>query len=90
MVKGWAAAQVLEAVEAQLAGDDFTSAERLESIVMGVGDELTESTGARVRSQPPVRVALTGTGAGLPLWEPMRLLGRDETLRRIEAARARL
>ena len=90
IVKGRAAAEVLEAVEAQLADDDFSSAERLEAIVMGVGDELTESIGQRVRSQPPVRVALTGTGAGLPLWEPMRLLGKDETLRRLHAARARL
>ena len=90
VVKGRAAAEVLEAVEARLAGDDFSAAERLEAIVMGVGDELTESTGARVRSQPPVRVALTGRGAGLPLWEPMRLLGRAETLRRLQAARARL
>ncbi len=90
MVKGRAAAQVLEAVEARLAGDDFSSAERLEAIVMGVGDELTESTGARVRSQPPVRVALSGTDAGLPLWEPMRLLGKAETLARLQAARARL
>ena len=90
IVKGRAAAEVLEAVEARLAGDDFTSAERLEAIVMGVGDELTESVGARVRSQPPVRVALTGTNAGLPLWEPMRLLGRDTVLARLRAARARL
>ena len=90
IVKGRAAAQVLEAVEARLAGDDFASAERLEAIVMGVGDELTGSMGARVRSQPPVRVALSGSGAGLPLWEPMRLLGKAETLRRLQAARARL
>ena len=90
ITKGRAAAEVLEAVEARLADDDFTSAERLEAIVMGVGDELTERIGARVRSQPPVRVALTGTSAGLPLWEPMRLLGRDETLRRLRAAQARL
>jgi len=90
IVKGRAAAGVLEAVEARLAGDDFSSAERLEAIVMGVGDELTESIGQRVRSQPPVRVALTGTGAGLPLWEPMRLLGKDATLARIRKARSRL
>ena len=90
IVKGRAAAQVLEAVEVRLAGDDFTSAERLEAIVMGVGDELTESIGARVRSQPPVRVALTGRGAGLPLWEPMLLLGKDETLSRVRKARSRL
>ena len=90
VVKGRAAAQVLEAVEARLAGDDFTSTERLEAVVMGVGDELTESIGARVRSQPPVRVALTGTGAGLPLWEPMRLLGKEETLARLRKAMSRL
>ena len=90
VVKGRSAAQVLEAVEARLAGDDFTSAERLEAIVMSVGDELTESIGARVRSQPPVRVALTGTGAGLPLWEPMRLLGKEETLARLRKAMSRL
>ena len=90
IVKGRSAAEVLEAVEARLADDDFSSAERLEAIVMGVGDELTQSVGARVRSQPPVRVALTGTGAGLPLWEPMRLLGKAETLGRLQAARARL
>ena len=90
IVKGRAAAEVLEAVEARLADDDFSSAERLEAIVMGVGDELSESVGARVRSQPPVRVALTGTGAGLPLWEPMRLLGRDTVLARLRAAQARL
>ena len=90
IVKGRAAAPVLEAVEARLAGDDFTSAARLESIVMGVGDELTESLGVRVRSQPPVRVAVTGTGAGLPLWEPMLLLGKEETLSRLQAALERL
>ena len=90
MVKGRAAPEVLEAVAAGLVADDFSSAERLEYLVMGVGDELTDRLGVRVRSQPPVRVALTGAAAGLPLWEPMRLLGRDETLRRIEAARARL
>ena len=90
MVKGRAAAQVLELVEARLTDDDFSSAARLESIVMGAGDELSENLGVRVRSQPPVRVALSGSGAGLPLWEPMRLLGRDETLRRLRAARDRL
>ena len=90
IVKGRAAAEVLDVVESRLADDDFSSAERLEAIVMGVGDELTESVGARVRSQPPVRVALTGSGAGLPLWEPMRLLGKDETLARIRRARSRL
>ena len=90
MVNGRAAAEVLDIVISRLAEDGFTSAESLEAAVMGAGDELTERLGVRVRSQPPVRVALTGTGAGLPLWEPMRLLGKGETLRRLRAARNRL
>ncbi len=90
MVKGRAAASVLELATSRLAADDFTSAARLQEIVMGVGDELTERLGARVRSQPPVRVALTGTGAGLPLWEPMRRIGKDEVLARLNRALQRL
>lgn len=38
----------------------------------------------------PLRVALTGRTVGLPLFEVMEWLGRDETLRRLEAARSRL
>lgn len=90
MVKGRAAAEVLDLVSERLAGDDFSSADRLESIVMGAGDEIGARLGARVLSQAPVRVALSGSNVGLPLWEPMRLLGRDETLSRLGRARARL
>ncbi|MCY4069197.1 MAG: glutamate--tRNA ligase [Acidimicrobiaceae bacterium] len=90
VVKGRAAAEVLGAVEARLAEDDFTSAERLEAVVMGVGDELSERLGVRVRSQAPVRAAVSGRAAGLPLWEPLKLLGKDEVLARIRQARSRL
>ena len=90
MVKGRAAAEVLELVSERLADDDFSSADRLESIVMGAGDEIGARLGARVLSQAPVRVALSGSNVGLPLWEPMRLLGRAETLARLGRARARL
>jgi len=90
IVKGRAAAEVLEAVEERLADDDFTSAERLEAIVMSVGDELSERLGMRVRSQAPVRLAVSGRAAGLPLWMPLRLLGKDETLSRLRKARSRL
>ena len=90
MVKGEAAAEVLATVAARLADDDFSSAPRLESIVMSVGDDLTERMGVRVKSQPPVRVALSGTAAGLPLWEPMRLLGKDRTLARLRSALSHL
>ncbi len=90
MVKGRAVTQVLEIVIARLAEDDFTSTDRLQAIVMGAGDELSDRLGVRVRSQPPVRVALSGGSAGLPLWEPMRCLGKDKTLARLSRALERL
>ena len=45
---------------------------------------------ARGKVQAPVRVAVTGRTVGPPLFESLEVLGRDETLRRIGAARARL
>jgi glutamyl-tRNA synthetase len=41
------------------------------------------------KAQAPVRVAVTGRTVGLPLFESMAVLGRTETLRRIESARER-
>ena len=90
MVKGRAADRVLDDVIAALADDPFDDAERIEAAVMGVGNALTEELEARVMSQAPVRVALTGGGAGIPLWQAMTLLGRDECLTRLRAARERL
>jgi glutamyl-tRNA synthetase len=45
---------------------------------------------AKGKVQAPVRVAVTGRTVGPPLFESLEVLGRDETLRRIAAARARL
>jgi glutamyl-tRNA synthetase len=45
---------------------------------------------SRSKVQAPVRVAVTGRSVGLPLFESLEVLGRDETLRRLRAARARL
>src|SRR5690606_40389076 len=42
------------------------------------------------KTQAPVRVAVTGRTVGLPLFESLEILGRDRTLTRIAAARARL
>jgi glutamyl-tRNA synthetase len=42
------------------------------------------------KAQAPVRVAVTGRTVGLPLFESLEVLGRDRTLARIAAARARL
>jgi glutamyl-tRNA synthetase len=42
------------------------------------------------KAQAPIRVAVTGRTVGLPLFESLEVLGRAETLRRIETARSRL
>ena len=57
--------------------------ERLESIGASFGLSLG-------KAQAPVRVAVTGRTVGLPLFESMTVLGRPETLRRIESARERV
>ncbi|RMH68847.1 MAG: glutamate--tRNA ligase [Actinomyces sp.] len=90
MVKGRAADRVLDEAIARLADDPFDDPERLEAVVMGIGTDLSEELGARVLSQAPVRVAVTGSNVGLPLWEPLTLLGRERTLARLRAARERL
>ncbi|MBS1836633.1 MAG: glutamate--tRNA ligase [Actinobacteria bacterium] len=53
--------------------------------------ELAERLGVgRKRFQAPIRVALTGRLVGLPLFESMEVLGREEVLRRLRTARERL
>ena len=42
------------------------------------------------KAQAPIRVAALGRSKGLPLFESLELLGRDETIRRLRAARTRL
>ena len=51
---------------------------------LGIGDELG------VRSQLPVRLAVTGRRVGLPLFEPMAELDRAEVIDRLRGARAKL
>jgi glutamyl-tRNA synthetase len=42
------------------------------------------------KAQAPVRVAVTGRTVGPPLFESLEVMGRDETLRRLRSALARL
>ncbi len=42
------------------------------------------------KAQAPVRVATLGRSKGLPLFESLELLGHDETVRRLRAARSRV
>jgi glutamyl-tRNA synthetase len=42
------------------------------------------------KAQAPVRIAVTGRTSGPPLYLPLEILGRDEVLRRLRAAEARI
>lgn len=61
-------------------------AESLKTIVESVGIAIDVKLG---KLQAPLRVATTGRSVGPPLFESLEVLGRDETLRRIDAALAR-
>lgn len=53
--------------------------------------ELAERHGAKLgKATGPIRVAVTGRGVGPPLFESLEVLGRERTLDRLRAARARL
>jgi glutamyl-tRNA synthetase len=53
--------------------------------------QVAEALDVKLRlAQGPVRVAVSGRMVGPPLFESLVELGRDETLRRLKAARARL
>jgi glutamyl-tRNA synthetase len=63
------------------------SAEALKNTLEEVGAARGLKLG---KAQAPVRVAVTGRSVGLPLFESLAVLGRERTLARIRAARARL
>lgn len=69
--------------DASLSWDAATLKATLEEVGLAHGLKLG-------KAQAPVRVAVTGRTVGLPLFESLELLGRDRTLERIDAARARL
>jgi glutamyl-tRNA synthetase len=71
--------QILITVADRLEVADWTPA-AIEECVFGVGEELEAKT------QLPVRMAVTGSRTGMPLFEPMAELDRDEALRRLRAA----
>jgi glutamyl-tRNA synthetase len=70
--------------------DQFASApwnsESLKAVVENVGAAIDVKLG---KLQAPLRVAATGRSVGPPLFESLEVLGREETLRRIDVALAR-
>lgn len=80
------AAEILEAAERAYA-DVAWEADALKEALEAIGAQFGLSLG---KVQAPVRVAVTGRTVGLPLFESLQVLGREETLRRIVAARERV
>ena len=62
------------------------NAESIKQAVEAVGTEHEVKLG---KLQGPLRIAITGRTVGPPLFEPIELLGRAESLRRIRAALSR-
>jgi glutamyl-tRNA synthetase len=70
--------------------DGFTACEfipdSLKSVVEAVGEKHSLKLG---KLQAPLRVAITGRSVGPPLFEPIAMLGREATLKRIDVALAK-
>jgi glutamyl-tRNA synthetase len=62
-------------------------AEVLKAELEAVGASLGLKPG---KAQAPARLAVTGRSVGPPLYESVEVLGRERTLARLRAARARL
>lgn len=87
MVKGSElAVAVLDHACEQFESCDWDAAS-LETALFSYADLYDVSRG---KVQAPVRVAVTGRTVGPPLFESLEVLGRDEVLRRLRAARTRL
>ena len=78
--------EVVRASRAALAGlDDWTT----EAIEQALRQALVEELGLKPRNAfGPVRVAITGRRISPPLFESLELLGREESLARLDAAPA--
>jgi glutamyl-tRNA synthetase len=81
------AADLLEATAAAFEALPSWDAESLKAALEAVGAARGLKLG---KAQAPVRVAVTGRGVGLPLFESLVVLGKERALARIVAARARL
>jgi glutamyl-tRNA synthetase len=76
-------AAVCEAARAKLTGVEPWAAEAIETALRALADELGEKP--RVAFQP-IRLAVTGSKVSPGLFESLELLGRDETLNRLDVA----
>jgi glutamyl-tRNA synthetase len=71
--------------------DAVTSCEWNHDALKSALESWTDSNGLKLgKTQAPIRVAITGRTVGPPLFESIEVLGRDETLRRLQSAIARI
>ena len=80
----WAVATLIE-VRNGFTACEFTP-DALKAVVEAVGEKHSLKLG---KLQAPLRVAVTGRSVGPPLFEPIAMLGREATLKRIDAALAK-
>jgi glutamyl-tRNA synthetase len=73
------------------AHDAYTDCEWSHESIKDVTQAIADAVGKKLgKAQAPIRVATMGRTRGLPLFDSLEVLGRDETLRRIAAAQARM
>ena len=80
----WASATLIEIRDAYKTCEFIPDA--LKAVVEAVGEKHSLKLG---KLQAPLRVAVTGRSVGPPLFEPIAMLGRDATLKRIDVALAK-
>jgi glutamyl-tRNA synthetase len=85
MHQPWSRAVLAETVEAYNAAE--WNHEALKGALEAVAARHELKLG---KAQAPVRVAVTGRSVGPPLFESLEVLGRDETIKRLDAAVARI
>ena len=94
MVKGKAAPEMLAATIAGLEALDSWVADDIRGVIeaaaVDAGLVNAEGQPQLSKAQGPVRVATTGRSVGPPLFESLEALGRERTVARLQAARARL
>ena len=80
------AAPILRAALASFAGSPWDT-DTLKASTERIGEGMGLKLG---KTQAPIRVAVTGRTVGLPLFESLEALGRDEVIRRLTAALDRI
>lgn len=83
MRKGKMTPEILDGILSAFEDVEWTG-DAMNAAVGEVGDRL------EARSQVPARVAITGTNAGIPLWDAAATIDREIVLQRLRAARALL